>query len=324
MQLFIKDRKSFVTKFSSLILDYEIKPSIYDTVSTYTIPNENLPNEGDFIFDEDTDFIGIIESVETDKKIAVLHCGQIYTLFNRPIIYTATAYTYLEAYIKTLIDTNYTNCTDSWYALPFLDVTAVTSTASTITPDVEDQAFTVSSFMAKARRIKGVFCEFGIGRTQLSVNITARANPIKNIDFSNPSFYITEQNFSKKMVSKVTSYCEENSQVKNWVLLDDGTIVNTTPATGRVDGEWTTLMVSKAAEVQDAVNDEFAQNYYSHNITFQCPLSYDFKLYDNLQIKIGDKIFTSYVAQMRLWKNSKVQEIQCGELQVKYPYLKLI
>lgn len=324
MQLFIKDKKTFATKFSSLILDYEIQPSIYDTVSTYTIPNENLPNEGDFIYDEDTGFIGIIGSVETDRKVAILSVHQIYTLFNRSIIYTATSYTYLEAYIKTLIDTNFTNCADSFYELPFLNVTALTSTASTIRPDVEDYAFKVSSFMAKARRLKGVYCEFDISRTQLGINITTRANPVKNIDFSNPSFYITEQTMSSLTVSKITTYCEENSQIKNWVLLDDGSIVNTTPSTGRVNGEWITLTVKEAADVQDKVNDEFAKNYYSHNITFQCPLSYDFKLYDNLQIKIGNRIFASYVAQIKRWKNGKVQEIQCGELQVKYPYLDLI
>lgn len=324
MELFIKDKKSFVTKSSALILDYEIKPSIYDTVSTYTIPNKNLPNEGDFVFDEDTGFIGIIGAVETDRDIASLKCNQIHTLFNRKIIYTASSYTYIEAYLKSLIDTNYTNCSDSFYALPFLDVTASTSTSSTMTPDVDNYAFTVSSFMAKARRLKGVFCEFSLDRTNLYIEIIKRNNPVKNIDFSNPSFYITEQNISSKTISKITSYCEENSQTRNWTLLDDGTIVNTSPATGRVDGDWTTLAVQKAADVQDNVYDEFAQNFYSHNITFQCPTTYDFQLYDNLQIKIGGKIFTSYVAQMRKWKNSQVIEVQCGELQVKYPYLDLI
>ena len=324
MQLFIKDGKTFTTKFSSLILDYEIQPSIYDTISTYTIPSDKLPLERDFVYDEDTGFIGVVSAVETDRKIAVISVQQINTIFRRQIIYQAASYTYLEAYLESLINSNFKACTDTFYAMPFLNVTALTSTASTIKPDVENYAFSVSAFMAKARRLKGVFCDFGISRTELSINITRRQNPAKNIDFSNPSFYITEQTMSGLTVSKITTYCEENSQVKNWVLLADGSIVNTTPSVNRVDGEWITLTVKEAADVQDKVNDEFSKNYYSHNITFQCPLSYQFDLYDNLLIKIGDKIFTSYVAQKRLWKDSKVQEIQCGELQVKYPYLNLI
>ena len=324
MELFVKDRKTFATKFSGLILDYEVKPSIYDTVSTYTIPSDKVPNEGDFVYDEDTGFIGVVSAVNTDEKISTLSVNQIHTLFNRKIIYVDASYTYLEDYLKSLIDTNFTNCADSFYEMPFLNVTANTQTSSTIIPDVEQYAFSVSSFMAKARRIKAVFCNFSINRTQLNIEITTRQNPVKNIDFSNPSFRIIEQNFSKKMISKITSYCEENSQVQNWVLLNDGSIVNTTPSTGRVDGEWTTLVVRTAAEVQDSVNNEFSKNYYSHNITFQCPLSYGFQLYDNLQIKIGNKIFTSYVAQLRQWKNSKIQEVQCGELQTKYPYIDLI
>lgn len=324
MQLFIKDKKTFITKSNTLILGYEIKPSIYDTISTYTIPNENLPNEGDFIYDEYTGFIGVISSVQTIKDIAELHVKQIHTLFSRKIIYTQEAYTYLESYLKSLIDDNYTNCSDSFYALPFLSVTAATQTSSTMIPDIDQHSFSVSSFMAKARRLKRIFCVFSLDRATLNISITTRSNAAKNIDFSNPSFSITGENYSGKTISKITSYCDEDTQTQDWVLLDNGTIVNTTPATGRVEGEWTTLYVNRAADVQDAVYDEFAKNYYSHNITFQCPISYKFDLYDNLKIKIGNKIFTSYVAQMRKWNNSKVQEIQCGELQVQYPYLDLI
>jgi len=324
MEVFIKDAKTFATKSHHTVLDYDITPSIYDTVSTITIPQTEEPAERDFVYLDGAKWLGIIGNVSTDDGRTTLECSQISTLFNRDLFYTAGTYTYLEDYLKTLIDDNYTNCVDTFYSLPFLDVEALTSTTGSLKPDLDDNIYNISSFMAKLRRIKGIYTNYTISRTKLYITIVTRANPVKNVDFSNPSFVITEQNFSAKTISKITTYCEENAQTRNWVLLDDGSIVNSTPTAGRVSGEWVALVVSNADDVAPKVQEEFARNFYSHNITFMCPLNYQFDLYDNLRIKIGNKIFTSYVAQKHLWANSKVQEIQCGELQMQYPYLTTI
>lgn len=324
MEVFIKDAKTFATKSHHVVLDYEITPSIYDTVSTIAIPQAEEPAERDFVYLDGIQWLGIINNVSTDGGLTQLECGQILTLFNREMFYTAPTGDSLEQKLKTLIDINYTNCADTFYRMPFLSVEALTQTSGTLKPDLEDNIYNISSYMAKLRRIKGIYADFTLSRTNLYVNISTRANPVKNVDFSNPSFVITEQNYSAKTISKITTYCEENGQTQNWVLLEDGSIVNTTPATGRHEGEWVVMNISEADDVEPSVNDELSKNYYSHNITFQCPFNYSFDLYDNLRLKIGDKIFTSYVAQKRLMMNSKVQEIQCGELQMQYPYLTTI
>lgn len=325
MEVFFKDAKTFTTKSHSLVLEYELKPSIYDTVSYVTIQTpDTLPNEKDFVYIEEYDWIGIITAVSPVQDRTEISMRQIITLLDRSLFYTNTAFTYGEDYLKSLIDTNYTACTDSFYRIPYLDVSADTHTSTSIRPDLDNNAYTIKSYAAKLRRLKNIFCNFSLDRTTLYLNITAQAMATKNIDFSNPSFKITEQNFSSQIVTKITSFCKEDSQTRNWTLLDDGSIVNTSPAANRVDGEWRTLVVQDAQDVQDSVYDEFAKNFYSHNITFQCPATYGFKLYDPLQIKLDNKIFTSYVAGTRFWSHSKVIEVQCGELQIKYPYLDLI
>lgn len=325
MEVFFKDAKTFVTKSHSLVLGYELKPSIYDTISYVTIKTPStLPNEKDFVYIEDYSWIGIVTAVSPEQDRTEISMKQIVTLFDRTLVYTNASFTYGEDYLKLLIDANYTNCSDNFYKLPFLSVDALTHTSTNIRPDIENNLYNIKSYTAKLRRLKGIFCDFSLDRTTLYLDITTKAQVVKNIDFSNPSFKITEQNFSSQIISKITSYCGENSQIQNWTLLDDGSIVNTTPSTGRVDGDWKALYVRDAQDVQNSVYDEFAKNFYSHNITFQCPARYEFKLYDSLQIKIDNKIFTSYVAGLRYWSHSKVIEVQCGELQVKYPYLDLI
>lgn len=350
MELFIKDGKSFVTKTHALILDYEIKPSIYDTVSTFVVPYNAQIESGDIVYDEATKFIGVVSAVNKENEILTVSANQIQTLFARKMFYSAASYTYLEDFLKSLIDANYTNCADTWYALPYLSVTAYSHTSGAILPDFDDLAvgggdipasvtgttltldqmttlgrtYSVKSYMAKLRRLERIFCDYDISNTTLAIKITKKAKTTKNVDFSNPSFKLIEQNFSELKVTKITSFCTENANTQNWVLLDDGSVVNTTPQLGRVSGEWTPLVVESAADVANSVNDEFTKNYYAHNITFWCPISYEFNLYDDLQVKLDNKLYTSYVAQKRIWKDSQVQEVQCGELQTQYPYMDLI
>ena len=51
MRAFIKDRTTFATKSHNLVLDYVLKYSIYDTVSSVTIQTPAvLPEEGDILY----------------------------------------------------------------------------------------------------------------------------------------------------------------------------------------------------------------------------------------------------------------------------------
>ena len=158
----------------------------------------------------------------------------------------------------------------------------------------------------------------------MTLQIARRVKVTKNIDFSNPLYVVTSQDFSQKTVSKITSYCEENGEMKTWVLMEDGSITDTTPAAGRIRGEWVPLTVAKAEDVEDSVRDEFAKNEFSHKIEFQAPKSRGFSLYDPLKIKLDNRIFSSYVSGVTEEKHSDIVTVQCGELQMQYPYLDLL
>lgn len=325
MQAFIKDSKTFETTSINLVLDYELKYSIYDTVSSVTIPTPaNLPQVGDIIYLDGNGFFGVIKNVSLDYGKTELDVNQIMTLLGRDMFYQSSTFTYLEDYIVELITDNYTNCSDSFYALPYLTATAVTHTSSQMLPDLENNIYSVKSYASKMRRLYNIFCTWGISRTQLTLTVAQQIKTVKNVDFSNPNYVLTEQDFSTKSVSKITTFCEENSQTQTWILLNDGSIVNTLQTTDRVNGEWVPLVVQTAAEVNDAVKDEFAKNEYSHKIEFQAPKSTGFNLYDKLNIKLNNSIFSSYVSSVTYKKNSDIIDVQCGELQMQYPFLNLL
>lgn len=324
MRAFIKDRTTFATKSHNLVLDYALKYSIYDTVSCVTIQTPaTLPGEGDILYMENG-FFGIIQAISTEEGKTQLDVNQIISLLERNMFYTPAPFTYLEDYLAQLVQENFTQCPDVFYALPYLTAQAVTHTAAQMNPDTENNIFSVKSYAAKMRRLYNIFCEWGISRDTLTLQIARRVKVTKNIDFSNPLYVVTSQDFSQKTVSKITSYCEENGEMKTWVLMEDGSITDTTPAAGRIRGEWVPLTVAKAEDVEDSVRDEFAKNEFSHKIEFQAPKSRGFSLYDPLKIKLDNRIFSSYVSGVTEEQHSDIVTVQCGELQMQYPYLNLL
>ena len=96
MQAFIKSIKTFETTSHNLVLDYEVKYSIYDTVSNITIATPSkLPKEGDILYMENG-FMGVISTVSPEYGATTLGCNQIVSLFARNMFYEHTARTYLE------------------------------------------------------------------------------------------------------------------------------------------------------------------------------------------------------------------------------------
>lgn len=321
MICFIKDKKTFVTKAMVPAVGYELHESIYDTVSTISIPTTKSPiDEGDFVLFDGDPFVGIVTEVDIDGGRTELSVEQAVKVFSRDMFYSTSAYTYLEDYLKSLVDTNYTSCTDEIYELPFLSVNALSHTSANCKPDLDDNVYNIKSYISKLRRLHDIVCEWDFTRTQLILNIYKKTFTVHNIDMSNPSYIITEQTISNKVIGKITVYCEENTSYSTWYLKTDGTVTTTKPATlDRVDGEWTTLTVHETADIQNDVKDTFAQNYYSHKISFKTDA--DFEIYDRLNLRIEGKIFSSYVSGIKKTKGSKYQEIECGELQTQYPFL---
>lgn len=323
MVIYIKDKETYATKLMAVAVEYQIYRSIYDATTTVTIQAPKTPlEEGDFLVIDGYNYVGILTEVDIDDNKATLSAVQGVNLFSREMFYSAQSYTYLEDNLKDLLDANYTNCTDAIYKVPFLTVNALSHTNKRCKPDLEDNTYTLSSYMAKLRRLYNIVSEWEFSRTALVLNIYKKDFPTYNIDLSNPRFKVTEQTFSVQSVGKATVYCEETGAYSNWYLKTDGTVTQAYSVADRVKGDWVTLTVAEADDIEDTVRDAFAQNYYSHRITFQS--AQDFELYDQLVIRADNKIYRSYVSGIIERNDSAYTVIECGELQTLYPYLNRI
>ena len=320
MTCLVKDKKTFRTLCVCPVLDFDVTIwSIYDEVSTFKVSREKemIFNEGDIVVF--ANYCGIIKEAEVTKYTADLKCEHILKMFSRDIPFVAGPDAGPESFLKNQIDEHYTNQTDIIYQLPYLDVSALTSTVSSINPDVEDGVWNIKSYIAKIRRVLNIFTEYTATKDTLEISIGKKQVTTKQIDLSDSQIKVLEETYSNKSVGKITSICEETEEVKDWFLLDDGTITDTYQDDNRVVGDWVTIVVSKAEDVEYKVRDEFAKNSFSHKILFNIPSSRArFAFYDRILIASKGRLYYSYIAAVRNTKSSEKTEYQCGELRTTF------
>lgn len=314
MQVFIKDKKTFATKYGGKALDWDITlQSIYDEVSNITIRRgENPINSGDYVFAGD--YCGIVRDVETERELLILSCRDMATMFERPLLppdtWTGTS---IEDWIKGQIDRHYTNQQDGAYRLPYLKVIARTSTPGTTAPDIEDGVWNIKSYLSKVRRLHNIHITFEAKNQNLVVRIIRRTRQEHKIFLDSTQFDILEESYSSDTISKITTITSETNIRKDWYLLTDGTITDDYTLSNRVEGKWEIVTIKEAGEAEQAARDKFAENSKSHLIEFAADQRYEF--YDNLLIRTKKGVVViSYISAIRMEKGREKLVYKSGEL----------
>ncbi len=223
----------------------------------------------------------------------------------------------IEEFICDQIQTQYIECTDALYALPFMQAEKLTHTPAALSPDGEDGVYSLKGTIAKARRLHNIFVEFKILKDTLLVQIQKKPVVTHTIDLADRSFEILEETYSADRVGKITAKAEDTGAVFDWYLLPDGSTTNTYDTQNRVDGDWMVLSIPREEDVSGRVADLFAKNTYSHLIEFRLPdakMQYGF--YDRLRIRTrSGALLSSYVSAIRKMPGNYTT-IQSGELRM--------
>ncbi len=329
MHCIVKDGKTFraIRGATCTAVDYDlVMNSIYDEGSELrVICAETLPKEGDFVYLENG-YQGIVQEAEEERGAVVLKCRALTALFEREFYYTEPQGATLEQRLKYMIDTCFTNQSDTVYRLPFLEVRVLSATTGTTRPEIDDKGvYSMSAYIAKLTRLHQIFVTFSFMRDKLRVDIARRVIPTKQIDFSDAGLRVKEQSFARETTAKITARAEDTGKRKDWYLLADGEVTDAPGDAKRMEGKWSVLSVREEQDMADAVTDEFRSNTYSHKITFTAvPEKARFSFCDNVRIALNGRVFESYIAAVRVKKGSETTEYECGELRTTYPLKKLI
>jgi hypothetical protein len=290
MLCYIKSRADFRTSTLLTVLNYDIViESVYDDVSSITVLSEISGIEDDFIIFDG--WIGIISRLNPDKGQTVISAKTILSAFSRPLL-PASGDT-IEEFIKDTLEDKYKNLSDSIYDMPYLSVTTASSTPF-LSPDLDNSTglWNLRAYIAKCRRLKSVFCTWGLDKDTLTCHVEAVAVPVQRIDFADRSHRLQGETYSRYSVAKVTAIVEGVGT--DYFLHSDGTY--STVDTDRVAGAWETI-VTDAEKESDAVAEVFAKSAYSHLIEFWSDREFNF--YDNLQIRVSGRVLNSYISCVR-------------------------
>lgn len=317
MECYIKDKKTFETKHHAPAVDWDITlESIYDEVSKFEIKgSKDKAQQGDFLFAGD--FAGVIKSIEPHDEYLSITCDDIVTIFQRDLFAVADtpASGGLEAYIKRRIDAAYVNVSDAMYKMPYIKVITGTTTSGNTLPDIDDDVWNIKSYLAKVRRVNGIYTSFEIQRNNLIIRIFHKDRANHNIFLTMSAFELLEETYSNTEVGKVTTRAEDTGATRDWYLLVDGTITNTYTPNNRINGLWELTSVKDDSEAEEKAKNIFAKNSKSHLIEFATDRQYNF--YDNVTIRTKEgRVLQSYISAIRLEKGKTKTIYKTGELRL--------
>lgn len=330
--IYIKDKKTFVTKKKLTCYSYEAVWSIYDNLSHFSAIKTAGIEEGDFLIAAAIDYIGIIDEVSPDaeQETVNIKCKQIVNLFARDLFAEDDSgiVASVEGFIENQIRKHYTELSDSHFRLEFLDILKKTDTPSTMKIDVQERVWSLKSFLAKARRLQNIQLSWQVHRNRLVVTIEKIDRPAVKLDFSDPALLLTSETQSADIISRIDVLCtetddegKETTEVKSYYKLADGSMTNEEGHIDRIDGRYESIVANKE-EAEDKVSDTFAKNTYSHLIEFDTAWGsvYGQRLafYADVAIALpSGQVMESYISQVEMTNESDQIHFKSGELRTK-------
>lgn len=291
MIAFVKSRATFKNKLKLEVTDdysYCID-SAYENVSTFMVYGEYSGLEDDFLlFDE---FFGIISTCEPAEGFTTIQCAKIVTLFARQLVLTEGE-TYIEDFMKRVIENEYKNLTDTVYAMPYLSVT-ITSHTPYSKPVNTSGIWQLEKYISRVRRLFDIYTDFKVDKDTLKVTIGRKAVPNHNIDFASSDFQRIQESYSSEAISKISVVGE--GTITDYYLFSDGSY-GTDPEGGtRAKGKW------EFRESADNIGYVFASNADSHLLQFRSFKRFEYG--DAVTVRSNGRVIHSHINQ--ILKDSK-------------------
>ena len=292
MIAFLKNHLSWETIATVPVSEYELYTwTTADDKSKIIAAAVGLEaSEGDILIAGD--FIGVIDTIEEDDATGVT---TIYALpwekiFARKIIYATPSATTTAGYIAELLN-ELLSTGDPAYTMPYITVTAGSSPRRMIAPNVEDGLVDPLEYMTSARRLQNVIATATTTSTGLQITIAERDIPRQNVDTEHGALLISEA-YSRDTLAKLTALNTTDGTNETYYALEDGTISTDYRAEGRLVGRWETKAF-KGEGLEDAVEEEFAKNKYSHKIEFAT--ARELPAYAPVALRIRGQVLYSYI-----------------------------
>lgn len=229
----------------------------------------------------------------------------------------------LEDFISNEISSNFTNSTDSFINIDWLDVEVKTHTPKeTSVTNVDNGIYNLHTWMTNCTQNYNIVYQFEIVDNRLKMSITNQEPTKELIDVNAQPISGYEEVFETDVVAKVSvlySKVNEQEQAGEYTLYlkTDRTTTTNMNDPDRADGKVTTIYTENYEDANQSALDEMKSNTYNHNITFN---------YLDRYIPIGtpiaiktklSAIYDTYISAVTI-TTSKFYQYTCGNIRVKF------
>lgn len=231
---------------------------------------------------------------------------------------------YVGEFIRKVLQTNWVECEDPVYTMPYL-VVSNWDTTPFAEPELDGSgSFSLADYcrlMRKTYRITVKFVDIG---SALACVISKAPAASRKVDFSDGRSQLQSVDYSSSGTAKITVLCDVDTGEKDangdpildrqrsvWYLSEDGTASQTIPAR-RASGEWKTINVKKLEEVEKKVNETFAKNKANHKLEFWS--TRDLAVQDDCTFMVYGELLQSYISYKRKSSEDKRFYYKSGEL----------
>lgn len=317
--LFIKRFSDFQTVAALNVLSSSLCiDSAEQEGSTVTVVGNDVPRSlaGSWAIIDDR--IYTISTVTPQDGRTLLALAAPGDAFSRLLPYTAPASGSGGAFAAAELTTNYISQPDAQYALPYMTVSNLDTTAF-LPPETDSNGlYALSDFLRLLRRMRGIKPVFSVSGDTLALVLTPVAKTARNVPFNDGHSQLASVAFSDSGLAKITTrhsvariestdpvtgkvtYVKDDEGntvydivTADFYLTESGSVVTSPPAR-RVSGAWLTLPVSARDDPATKAAERFAKSSSSHKIEFWS--DQELAVFDPCTFKIYDEDMESYIS----------------------------
>lgn len=310
MEMFIKDFLTFKAR-QVTGLDYDlVLDSLDKDTSTVSVPADSISQNAVKSWLIACGNIFMISQLKPGDVKTTLSLQHPLEAFTRSLIYEEPAAGQsIGGFIAECIQTNWIDCDDPVYAIPYLTVSN-SDTTPFVPPEVDNNGlFDLASYCRLMRKTYGVAVAFKIAGSRLVCTIGAAPAASRQVLFTDGRSQLKTVDYGASGLAKITAI--QNGVPSVWYLSESGEISQNVPDR-RAAGAWKTIAVSSSADVAAKVAETFAKERSGHKVEFWSEL--DLNVGDTCTLRIRDDILTSHISCKRKRSGDNRYYYKAGDL----------
>lgn len=322
MIAFIKSIHDFSTIATVQVASWDLPLATVgdDTGSVVLLGESAAGREGNWLIIGER--VYLISQTAANQGQTTLTLQMPVNAFDRSLYYSG-AVASIEAFIVAALTGAYKNASDSFFAMPYLSITADSETAFT-PPELSDGMYVLSDYIKAVQPptyadngtidVPGVICDISCSDTTLYIRLHSSEPAARKAVFDTSLFQLVTCTHDRDIISKVSViHTDTGNTAMNYYLKSNGAITPIAP-NDRVPGKWVSVPYNADEAVMATARKEFEKNRDTHKIEFRSKEKFD--LLDPVTMRMGGDIETYPITCIRKSSADDRYLYTCGDMPI--------